>query len=165
LKFEPNELLPGLLRHHLHLCLEALCAEPQFILGLAFARALPLLSTILAPRRSTLAGSPRKRPQRPPSSAWISKATSSSDTGQNLRRGSECPGRVLGLALGLRWRAGAKTTAAQKHNKAKNGSVGPPWLACPRGWACNPGVLNCVLSDLNLLIRAISILRISLIIM
>ena len=39
---------------------------------------------------------------------------SSSDTGRNLRQGSECPGRVLGLALGLRWRAGAKNTAAKQ---------------------------------------------------
>ena len=127
-KFEPNELLPGLLRHHLHICFEALCAEPQFILCQAFARALPLLSTFLAARRSSLAGSPGKKPQRPPRSTWISKGNrlrirgETSDKGRTARVG--CWG----------WHLGSAGEPGQHHRcKTGNGSADPPWLACPRG--------------------------------
>ena len=53
---------------------------------------------------------------------------SSSDTGRNLRQGSECPGRVLGLALGLRWRAGAKPPLQNKER------ICWPSMACLPAW-------------------------------
>ena len=143
-----KRIASGILRHHLHIFLEALCAEPQFIVRQAFARALPLLSTFLAPRRSNLAGSPRKRPQRPPSSTWISKAN-------RLRIRGETSDRGRHARVGCwDWHLDSVGEPGQNHrSKTKNGSGGPPWLACPRGCTCNPGVLSGDFYDRNLLIN------------
>ena len=102
MEFEPNDLLPGLLRHQMHPFLEALCAEPQIIV--CKARATGLVEHISGSSSFKLGREPEEELPKASELNLDFEGKSSSEPGRNLRQqGSDCPGRMVGLALGLGW--------------------------------------------------------------